>query len=503
MKRYKIITLLFATVLFVTACKKSWLDINQNPNNPESAPYNLTLPSAIGAIGYTMGDQFQIWGNIWSQSWTQGPTAGQYKSWDRYIQSSTEMDRPWQQMYSDALTDLDNTIASASKKDATGNDRQDYVAVAKILRSYTYQVLTDAYGDIPYAEALQGVTNTSPKYSTQETVYKGIIASLNEAITTIEDPLLVKHPGSDDLIFGGNMTLWYEFANTLRLKCYLRLSNIPSYNAFCKAGVEECFANGYFIGQGEDVQIKFFDKQFNANPLNTTIKALSVANIIASKSILDSLAGRTDKRIDKYFAKATTGGSAGAHNGIKQGTGELLANPATLTHTNYSLPSYNVGGTGGESTTLTGKTAPVVLMSAEESFLLQAEADLRFVLGADAKALYESGIKAGFAHWGLLAADATAYIAGPGAYPTTGTTDQKAEKIATEKWYSMCGTQGFESWTEFRRTKYPSFLTPSASSQLGAGNYPARFVYPSVESTRNTNMPAGKTLTSKVWWDTK
>ncbi len=503
MKRYKILTLIFATVLFATACKKSWLDINTNPNNPESAPYNLTLPSAIGALGYTMGDQFQIWGNIWSQSWTQGPTAGQYKSWDRYVQSSTEMDRPWQQMYSDALTDLDNTIASASKKDATGNDRQDYVAVAKILRSYTYQVLTDAYGDIPYAESLKGVANLTPKYTSQEDVYKGIIASLNEAIIAIDAPTLVTHPGSDDLIFGGNMTLWYEFANTLRLKCYLRLSYIPSYSAFCQAGIDSCFSNGYFIGQGEDVQIKFYDKQFNANPLNTTIKALSVANIIASKSILDSLGGRADKRIDKFFAKATTGSAAGTHNGVKQGAGESLANPATLTHTNYSLPSYNVGGTGGESTTLTGKTAPVILMSAEESFLLQAEADLRFALGADAKTYYEDGIKAGFARWGLLAADATAYIAGPGAYPTTGTTAQKAEKIATEKWYSMCGTQGFEAWTEFRRTKYPSFLTPSASSQLGAGNYPARFVYPSVEATRNPNMPAGKSLLSKVWWDTK
>ena len=168
------------------------------------------------------------------------------------------------------------------------------------------------------------------------------------------------------------------------------------------------------------------------------------------------------------------------------------------------MPSYNVGGTGGEGTsTPTGKTAPVVLMSAEESFMLQAEADLRFEGGVDAKAYYEGGIKAGFARWGLLAADATAYIAGVGAYPATGTTAQKAEKIATEKWYSMCGTQGFEAWTEFRRTKYPSFLATSQSSQLTTGAFPSRFVYPSVEATRNPKMPQGKTLTSKVWWDQK
>ena len=258
-----------------------------------------------------------------------------------------------------------------------------------------------------------------------------------------------------------------------------------------------------FQGDGEELII---DKQYNANPLNTTIKALSVANLVASKSILDSLSARADKRIDKFFAKATTGSASGTHNGLKQGSGEGLPNPATLTHTNYSLPSYNVGGAGGEGAAgaaPTGKTAPVVLMSAEESFLLQAEADLRFEGGVDAKAYYEAGIKAGFARWGFTAADATAYIAASAAFPATGTMSQKAEKIATEKWYSMCGTQGFEAWTEFRRTKYPSFLATSASSQLGAGNFPARFVYPSVEATRNPNMPANKTITTKVWWDQK
>ncbi len=506
MKRYKILSTIVVTVIFFTACKKNWLDVNINPNNPETLPYNLSLPSAIGGIAYTMGDQYQIWGGIWSQHWTQGPTASQYKAWDRYIQGSPDMDRPWQQLYSDALSDLDNTIEQGSLKDALGNDRQDYVAIAKVLKAYTYQVLTDAYGDIPFTESLKGVDNLTPVYTSQEDVYKGILVMLNEAINTIGDPNLTTHPGSDDLIYGGDMLLWYEFANTLRLKCYLRLSYVPGYQAICQAGIDSCFSNGYFIGSGEDAEVKFYDKQFNANPLNTTIHALSTANLVASKSVLDSMVSRGDKRADKFFVKATTGSATGTHNGIKQGFGEFIPNPATLTHTNYSLPSYNVGGAGGEGAAgapPTGKTAPVVLMSAEESLLLQAEADLRFGAGTAAKGLYEDGIKAGYSRWGLTSADAAAYITGPAAYPAAGSTNEKAEKIATEKWFSMCGTQGLEAWTEFRRTKFPSFLVPSASSQLGAGNFPARFVYPSVEATRNPNMPSGMTLISKVWWDKK
>jgi hypothetical protein len=62
----------------------------------------------------------------------------------------------------------------------------------------------------------------------------------------------------------------------------------------------------------------------------------------------------------------------------------------------------------------------------------------------------------------------------------------------------MCGNQGFEAWTEWRRTGYPDFLIQSAT---GVGAKPERFLYPTTESTTNANFPGEQLITAKVWWD--
>jgi hypothetical protein len=76
----------------------------------------------------------------------------------------------------------------------------------------------------------------------------------------------------------------------------------------------------------------------------------------------------------------------------------------------------------------------------------------------------------------------------------------KIKTIITQKWFGMCGNQAFEAWTEHRRTGYPDFLVVSATSVAGP-TLPKRFLYPTLESTRNANFPGLQTLTTKMWWD--
>lgn len=77
----------------------------------------------------------------------------------------------------------------------------------------------------------------------------------------------------------------------------------------------------------------------------------------------------------------------------------------------------------------------------------------------------------------------------------------KIKAIITQKWYAMCGNQGFEAWCELRRTGYPSFLKKSHASILGNDNMPARMIYPQAELTRNSNFPGLKKIDEKIWWD--
>ena len=76
----------------------------------------------------------------------------------------------------------------------------------------------------------------------------------------------------------------------------------------------------------------------------------------------------------------------------------------------------------------------------------------------------------------------------------------KIRHIVTQKWFSMCGNQGFEAWTEWRRTGYPDFLIISVNSLIGTQR-PARFLYPTDEINLNSNFPGLQTVEKRVWWD--
>jgi len=78
--------------------------------------------------------------------------------------------------------------------------------------------------------------------------------------------------------------------------------------------------------------------------------------------------------------------------------------------------------------------------------------------------------------------------------------ESKIKAIITQKYYAMCGFQGFEAWSEYRRTGYPNFLITSVASTLAAGKLPLRLLYPNSEATSNLNFPGNQTIDVPVWW---
>src|ERR1700753_909745 len=81
-----------------SGCKK-FLDVNQNPNNPDTADPTLLLPTTQAAISQVVGNSFQVFGIIWGQYWTQSPVASQYKTMDQYANVGTDFDGPWRNLY--------------------------------------------------------------------------------------------------------------------------------------------------------------------------------------------------------------------------------------------------------------------------------------------------------------------------------------------------------------------------------------------------------------------
>lgn len=146
------------------------------------------------------------------------------------------------------------------------------------------------------------------------------------------------------------------------------------------------------------------------------------------------------------------------------------------------------------------------MFSTAESYFLQAEAAARG-LGAtgDITSLFTQGVTASFTATGLTIGNATAYIGSAADANIIGATtpDAKVKLIITQKYYAMTGLQGFEAWTEYRRTGYPNFLVISKASLLGGTLMPQRLLYPNSEAVSNLNFPGLIPVTTPVWWATK
>jgi hypothetical protein len=466
----------------ITSCKKDFFDVNTNPNDPADVGVNYLLPSAQAAIGYVVGKDLQLFGNFYAQHWTQNPSSSQYKTIEQYNPSADDFDRPWKSLYADGLQDLKAILTKANA------DQTNYSAIANILQAYTFQLLTDYWGDVPYSQALQD-GNVSPGYDSQEAIYDGIIAQVKTGLSQIDENALVI-PGSDDLIFGGDMSMWRKFGNTLLLRMYIRISLKDPTTA--QNGIGELAAAGAeFLAEGETAQLNYINSGGNTNPLYSELSGYGFTqNMVASATAIDFLNNNNDPRVDAFYVPASNGLQVGIPQGLYDTTANIpISEPGIIT--------------GGNSNFEESAAAPVIFLSSWESLFLQAEATARgwMTTGGTDQELYERAITENFFYLGMAdTAAATYYTQAAIAYPSGGTLDEKIEAIITQKWISMCGVQGGEAWTEWRRTGYPDFFVYSANSLIG-NQFPQRLFYPSTEVTQNASFPGQKAITDKMWWD--
>lgn len=483
-------------VLGASSCKK-FMNVNDNPSVSPTATVQTLLPAAQLYIGSAVGTDLQINGSIWAQFWTQTPIASQYVSLEQFVPGQDAFSTPWDNLY----TGAENFYQLSAL--ATDQKKLQYKAISFLMRAYSFQLLTDAWGDVPFKDALKAQYANghlvNPKYDSQRVVYNGILAYIDSAKMLLNDGDGSK-PGSDDLIYGGDMKEWGKFANTLKLKVLVRLSKVDEASA--KSKIAAFYATSPdFIGPGDDAKIAYGFGSTNRNPLYAEEVALQYTqNLGGSKTCIDSMNSNGDPRVTIFYTPGA---------GITQG-----AYNVSLPAGSFAVPASYVGGNANDNNSA---NAPVNLLTSYESLFLQAEVSARgWANAGNDQALFESAIAASFKYYSAAlnneyqpsSASATPYsdyMSGGGywtIYPAGGDPEEKVKFIITQKWFAMCGNQGFEAWTEFRRTGYPNFMTHTVNSQIG-NLFPQRFLYPTSESTVNANFPSSGVvpLTTKVWWD--
>jgi len=498
-----------AFLLIFNSCTKDFESINTDPNNAglDKAAPDMLLTNAIESTTDRVQEIFL--GEEMGNCWAQHEAKVQYTEEDRYIYRTSVVNTTWTSFYASNGMDVQTlyNVAKAKKQD-------NYKGVALVLKSYISSVLTDLFGPVPYSQAWAGSSNTLAAYDSQESIYRDIIAKLDTANT------IMKVDGAaiaGDILYDNDILKWKKFANSLKMRLLLRMSDRDKAFATAQLTKMAGSATTYPIFESNDdnAALKYLGSFPNNNPINENRKTRDDHRV--SKTLVDMMwwnATNMDYRICIYATPYKAGSFEGLPNGL----------------TSSQAASYK--GNGIKNTSKIGAyfsaaTAPGMLMSYSELQFILAEAAFKgYIPGGNAKAdvYYTAGIYGSYNQFGSDLFDAVKgdnFLTATQA--ATWTPDSLAadyiateglefdaanamKLIATQRW---CATfdQGLQAWFEWRRTGYP-VLTPAVAGTNG-GKIPVRVPYPTDEAARNpSSLAAGVTLlggaddlNTRVWWD--
>ncbi|UAB82374.1 SusD/RagB family nutrient-binding outer membrane lipoprotein [Marixanthomonas sp. SCSIO 43207] len=467
-------------LLFTSGCTKDFEEINTNPNAPNSVQPSLLLRQVI----YDYGEQMSYEGFVAGDLLSQHRTALDFNLFDRHALKSPQLGgNPWPIFYTNLR---DNQIIIEQSQ--TVETFSVYEGPALILKAYMTAGLTDLFGDVPYSEAFNGVDGTvTPKYDKQEDIYLaegGIIDNLNKGIAAIqryEDVI----PLEGDILFNGNLESWITFANSLKIKQLLRISEKRDVSA----QLQTIYNQGNYIKTNDQNAIFNFT---NTDPNSFRLAQLRIGdfnNFVLSETMEEVLKTLEDNRIGQFF-RPFENSETNEYNG--------LINGIDASNTSIELANFSLAGTAFREDT---STLDANFLTAWETYFNLAEAAQKGLIAADAQSLYETGIQLAFDYWQTEIP--SNYLTGPAAYNASGSTP--LQQIITQKWIANI-INGYEGWIEWRRTGFPEFKPVAAS--LNNGVIPVRMPYPAEEEALNAEnyeqaaeATNGNSINVPVWWD--
>ena len=535
MKNISRLLALSSLVGFVSSCN-SFLDINQNPNNPTQATPDAILAQALKttADNYSVGVQsnstgFSYYGAFVAAQITKSGTVNGYQEERTYTYTSQTQ----QPLFNNTYNNLYDYQLIETGGKAGGLPY--HAAIAEIMKVFNFQLLVDEFGDIPYSQAFQGTANLTPKYDSQVDVYTDLIKQLDQAIGEIQAATATgtaRTVGTEDIVFQGNMPNWIRFANSLKLRILLRQSSAPARQDYVKTEMTrleaDADASGGFITGNVVVQPGYAAASGQQNPFWNRFLATEAGNsateryyTIPTVFVLKQFTDNHDPRVYRlYNAYNPTISGGGPTNGNIFTGGILGTTDPVNTPLGTKASRYRTYGA-----VFKGADAPEPLMLRADDYFAQAEAQaLGFFSGGDAaaKTAFNSGISSSFtfdytpgpAQRGA-ASDSSAFVAVKLAkYLAANTTNPlvdwdtdggvtKQQKIIFQKYLANDGVAAIEAWDDYRRTGFPNIPASTQSTSSRADKLPTRLLYPLNETVTNTaNVPTGiNQFTTLIFWD--
>ncbi|HZJ01098.1 MAG TPA: RagB/SusD family nutrient uptake outer membrane protein [Gemmatimonadaceae bacterium] len=474
-------TLLAGSLLLVPAGCSDYLDVNENPNAPETVAANLYLPPML----HWMVTSPQFDGRFvgrYTQQWNLVSTTSTPNTWDRmgYDPSSDNGAQQWRDVYwslGQNLVDMTNL--------SRDQERWDLLGVAQILKAWGWLVLTDLHGEIIVKEAIDP-NRFAFDYDTQEYAYQEVLSLLDSAAANLQrtdGAVSQAFMAKSDKIYGGDRTKWLKFAYGLKAIALNHFSNKASYKpADVVALVDKSFASSTddallsYPGTNNDDTNFWGRTRNNLNNYRQTQFAVSLMDGTA-------LGSSVDPRLTRMLSPSP--------DGVVRGVNINVANGGAFTtaETPNNLQGYPAaGGAGLPGRYLFDDKAKIPNMTYAELQFVKAEAAFRMGDKVTALAAYKNGISAhidwvnarnldnGQTPTQITAEEKAAFLADPAIVPTSASA-LTITQIMVQKYIALWGWGHNEIWMDMRRFHYKD-IDPATGNQVYPGfEYPTN-LYP-------------------------
>lgn len=453
---------------------------NNNPNATTSPNTAALLTNTLAGMGgYVWGNGITSNGALYAQYMAET----QYTETSRYATPTLN----WSGYYTGALYDLQNIInynsdpATASIAAVNGSNANQ-IAVARILKAYIYWVLTDAYGDIPYFEALKG--EGALAYDEQSLVYADLLKELTEAVDQFDGGAGFK----GDIMFNSDNAKWKKLANSIRLLIGLRMSKVDAGAAQSAISSALSHSAGVISTNADNFKLDYPGGNYN-HPLYQYYNITQRFDYALCKTVTDFLSANSDSRRLAYGSS-----TVGFPYGLSRDNAVAFANA----NTNWSYVfAANQRSASGRLTVL----------AASHVWLAIAEARQRGWAAGSAADAYNEGIRLSWEQWGVFEQSTyDSYIASG----TINLSSNALTKIQTQQWLAFY-PDGAQGWANWRRTGVPA-LTPAPGTGTPDLPIPRKLPYgPDEFNLNRVNADAGaekytvagvkNSQDARVWWD--
>jgi len=467
-----------ASLLALSTSCKDFLDVNTNPNAPQSVSANLYLAPML----HWMVTSPQFDGRFvarYTQQWTAVSTS--VTTWDRmgYDPSSDNGAQQWRDVY---WTLGQNLVDMMTKAEA--EERWDLLGVGYLLKAWGWLVLTDLHGEIIVKEAINQST-FSFSYDTQEYAYTEVLRLLDEAIE-----LLQKTDGAVDMgylargdkIYNGDRTRWLKFAYGMKALTLNHYSNKSSYKPLdVIAAVNQSFTSNLDDALLTYPNTSNDDINFWGRTRGNTTATASTTNGPYRQTLFvlglmngTQFGGVVDPRMIRMLSPSPDGQYRGLDPNVV-GFGALT----TAQQPNNLHGFAGTGGTGVPGRYIFDDKAKIPVITYAQLQFIKAEAALRMGDQATALAAYRNGITSHIDFVNarnldnnqspsqITAAEKATFLAAPQIVPATLTLSH----IMSQKYIAQWGWGHNELWMDMRRYHYTD-LDAVSGTQVFRGFVP-------------------------------